>query len=336
VVGVGLACVVEPSISNMGYITLAQTVVERAATPPKSGNAEGASIAIDPLGGITVRLATTPQGQGHRTVCAQVVADALGCSPEDVTVLAETDTATTPWTVASGNYSSRFSGVAVGAAQAAARKVRAKVDAIREHVGEPDLPLRKVAGMAHWNPEGLPAGVEPGLTEVAFVAAPNLDPPDVEDRVASSGAHGFIVDVCAVEIDRASGAVRVTDYVTVHDAGVLLNPLLADGQVVGGFAHGAAAALFEAHAYDGDGNLLTASLVDYLTPTAPDLPTPRIDHLSSPSPFTPLGAKGLGEGNTMSAPAAIANAVADALGRDDVELPLTAPRVWELLHAEGV
>jgi len=331
-VGVGLACVVEPSVSNMGYVTLAQTAVEREATLAKSGNVEGASVAVDPLGGITVRLGTTPQGQGHRTVCAQVVADELGCAPEDVTVLSELDTATTPWTVASGNYSSRFAGVGVGAVQAAARKVRAKLDAIRDHVGDPDLALRRAAGMAHWNPEGLPEGLEPGLTAVAFVAAPNLDPPDVEDRVASSGAHGFIVDVCAVEIERETGAVRVTDYVTVHDAGTLLNPLLADGQVLGGFAHGAAAALFEAHSYDEDGNLRTASLVDYLTPTAPDIPPLRIDHLSSPSPFTALGAKGLGEGNTMSAPAAIANAVADALGRDDVELPLTAPRVWALLQ----
>ena len=103
---------------------------------PKSGNAEGASIAIDPLGGITVRLATTPQGQGHRTVCAQVVADVLGCAPDDVTVLSEMDTASVPWTVASGNYSSRFSGVAVGAVQAAALKLRAKIDAIRAHAGD--------------------------------------------------------------------------------------------------------------------------------------------------------------------------------------------------------
>ena len=101
-VGVGLACVVEPSISNMGYITLAQTAVERAQTLPKSGNAEGALVQINPLGGITVRLGTTPQGQGHRTVCAQVVADELGVRPEDVEVLAEMDTATVPWTVASG------------------------------------------------------------------------------------------------------------------------------------------------------------------------------------------------------------------------------------------
>jgi 2-furoyl-CoA dehydrogenase large subunit len=330
--GIGLACVVEPSISNMGYITLAQTAVERAAGLPKSGNAEGAAVAVDPLGGITVRLGTTPQGQGHRTVVAQVVADELGCEPDDVTVLSELDTATTPWTVASGNYSSRFSGVGVGAVQAAARRVREKMDAVRAHLGEPELPLRKVAGTVHWHPEGLPGGMEPGLSAVAFHALPNLDPPDAEDRVASSGAHGFVVDICAVEIDRETGAVTITDYASVHDAGTLLNPLLADGQVRGGFAHGVGAALFERHAYDEEGNLATASLVDYVTPTAPDLPALAVDHLESPSPFTALGAKGLGEGATMSAPVAIANAVADALGVDAVELPLTAPRVWELLH----
>jgi 2-furoyl-CoA dehydrogenase large subunit len=186
--------------------------------------------------------------------------------------------------------------------------------------------------MAHWNPEGLPEGMDPGLAAVAYWAAPNLDPPDAEDRVASSGAHGFIVDVCAVEIDRETGAVSVLDYVTMHDAGTLLNPALADGQIVGGLAHGVGAALLERHVYDGSGMLLTGSLVDYLAATAPDLPVPRIGHRTTPSPFTALGAKGLGEGNTMSAPVALANAVADALDRDDVELPLTAPRVWRLIH----
>jgi 2-furoyl-CoA dehydrogenase large subunit len=330
--GIGLACIVEPSISNMGYITLAQSADERALSLPKSGNAEGASITIDPLGGITVRIATTPQGQGHRTVCAQVVADALGCTPADVTVMSEMDTAGVPWTVASGNYSSRFSGVGVGAVNAAALKLRAKVDAIREHAGDPGLSLRRVAGMAHWNPEGLPEGQEPGLAAVAFWAPPTLDPPDADDRVASSASHGFIVDVCAVEVEADTGAVEVLDYVTVHDAGLLLNPLLADGQVLGGFAHGAAAALYERHVYDEWGNLMTASLVDYLTPTAPDIPALRIGHLATPSHVTALGAKGIGEGNTMSAPVCIANAVADAIGRDDVELPLTPPRVWELIH----
>jgi 2-furoyl-CoA dehydrogenase large subunit len=331
-VGVGLACVVEPSISNMGYITLAQTAVERAQSLPKSGNAEGALVSIDPLGGVTVRIGTTPQGQGHRTVCAQVVADELGIAPEDVRDLSEMDTATVPWTIASGNYSSRFAGVGVGAARAASRLLREKVDAVRAHLGEPELPLRRVAGTVHWNPESLPEGVTPGLTVSAFWAAPHLDPPDAEDRVASSGTHGFLVDVAVVEIDPDTAAVRVLDYVTVHDAGVLLNPLLADGQVLGGFAHGAAAALFERHVHDEWGNLMTASFVDYLAPAAPDIPPIRIAHRSSPSPFTALGAKGLGEGTTMSAPVAIANAVADALGRDDIELPLTPPRVWELLR----
>src|SRR6187402_2493678 len=143
-VGVGMACVVEPSISNMGYITLAEPSAERGL--PKSGNAEGCTITLSPLGGITVRLTTTPQGQGHRTVAAQIVADELGCTPEEVSVLSELDTATTPWTVASGNYSSRFSGVGVGAVQAAARKVREKADAIREHLGMPEASLRRVAG----------------------------------------------------------------------------------------------------------------------------------------------------------------------------------------------
>ncbi len=330
-VGVGLACVVEPSISNMGYITLAEPGETRGL--PKSGNAEGCSISISPLGGITVRTATTPQGQGHRTVIAQVVADRLGVEPADVTVLSEVDTSTTPWTIASGNYSSRFSGVGVGAVAAAADRLAAKIAAIRAHLGDQTASLRRVAGTVHWNPEALPEDMEPGLAVTTYYAAPNLLPPNDDDAVASSASHGFVVDVAVVEIDRETGEVAVLDYVTVHDAGRLLNPLLAEGQVRGGLAHGAAAALFERHVYDEDGNLLTGSFMDYLTPTASDLPTPRIGHRESPTPFLPLGAKGLGEGTTMSVPAAIANAVADALGRDDVEPPFTPGRIWELLQA---
>jgi 2-furoyl-CoA dehydrogenase large subunit len=247
-------------------------------------------------------------------------------------VLTDLDTSTSPWTVASGNYSSRFSGVGVGAVARAAEKLAEKIAAIRSYLGDEDLSLRKVAGTAHWNPESLPPGVEPGLQATAYYAAPNLDPPTDEDRVASSAAHGFIVDVAVVELDPDTGRVTVLDYVTVHDAGRLLNPLLADGQVRGGFAHGLGAALYERLAHDEDGNLLTASFMDYLCPTAPDLPAVTIGHRSTPSPFTPLGAKGLGEGNTMSAPVAIANAVADAMGRDDLELPLTPPRVWEVMQ----
>ncbi|HEX4745611.1 MAG TPA: xanthine dehydrogenase family protein molybdopterin-binding subunit [Gaiellaceae bacterium] len=330
-VGVGVACVVEPSISNMGYITLAEPAETRGL--PKSGNAEGCTISISALGGITVRTATAPQGQGHRTVIAQVVADRLGVEPADVDVLTEVDTSTSPWTIASGNYSSRFSGVGVGAVAAAADRLRAKVDAVRAHLGDESASLRRIAGTAHWNPESLPPELDGGLSVTAYFAAPNLLPPDEDDRVASSASHGFVVDVAVVEVDRETGEVSVLDYVTVHDAGRLLNPLLAEGQVRGGLAHGAAAALFERHAWDDDGNLLTGSFLDYLAPTAPDLPTPRLGQRESPSPFMPLGAKGIGEGTTMSVPAAIANAVADALGRDDVEPPFTPGRVWELLHA---
>jgi len=328
-VGVGLACVVEPSVSNMGYISLAEPASERGL--PKSGNAEGCTITISPLGGITVQLTTTPQGQGHRTVAAQIVADRLGVEPQDVTVLTESDTSTSPWTVSSGNYSSRFSGVGAGAVALAAERLADRIAAIRRHLEDPGASLRRVAGTAHWNPESLPPGMDPGLAVTAYYAAPNLLPPD-EDRVASSASHGFVVDVAVVEVDGETGHVSLLDYVTVHDAGRLLNPLLAEGQVRGGLAHGVAAALFESLVWDEDGNLLTASFMDYLCPTAPDLPTPRIGHRESPSPFLPLGAKGLGEGPTMSAPAAIANAVADALGRHDVDPPFTPGRVWELLR----
>jgi 2-furoyl-CoA dehydrogenase large subunit len=350
-VGIGLACVVEPSVSNMGYISLARTAEERARELPKSGNAEGAAVLVSPLAGVTVRVATTPQGQGHRTVCAQIVADTLGVAPHEVEVTADVDTHVSPWTVASGNYSSRFSGVGTGAVLAAAELVAEKMRTIAAHQlecapedvqladgrasvrGSPErsVSIKRIAGAAHWSPESLPPGAEAGLQATAYYSAPNLDPPDEQDRVASSACHGFVVDVAVVEVDPQTGKVRVLEYASVHDAGRLLNPLIVDGQVRGGFAHGAAAALFERTVYDADGNLLTATFMDYLCPTAPDLPPLTSAHRETPSPYTPLGAKGLGEGTTMSAPAALANAVADALGCDTVELPLTAPRVWELL-----
>ena len=258
------------------------------------------------------------------------MADRLGCAVEDVEVLSEMDTAVNAWSVASGNYSSRFSGVGAGAIAAAADRLAEKIAAIREHAAE-ELSLRRVAGLCHWNPESLPAGMEPGLATTAFYAAPYLEPPDAADRVSSSASHGFLVDVAVVEVERETGRVRVLDYVTVHDAGRLLNPLIVDGQIAGGFAHGAAAALFERMSYDEQGTLLTGTFMDYLVPAAPDVPPLRIAHRETPAGFG-LGAKGIGEGNTMSAPAALANAVADALGVDDVELPLTPPRVWELLR----
>jgi 2-furoyl-CoA dehydrogenase large subunit len=372
--GVGLACVVEPSASNMGYITLVDPAERRAATLPKDGNAETVSIAMDPGGGVSVAFTSTPQGQGHRTVAAGIVADALGVRPEDVTVHPGADTATRPFTVSSGNYSSRFAVTVASAVHVAAlrlaERVRAVaapmlgcapdnvelVDGVARVAAEPSgaarrgeaagataeagrsVPIRRVAGAAHWDPAAFPDGVD-GLALTTTFSVPGLAAPAPDDTVNSSAAYGFLADVAVVEVDTDTGEVAVRSYVTVHDAGRVLHPELAEGQVLGGLAHGLGAALLERHVYDDAGTLLTTTFVDYPTPTATELPRPVTAMVESLSPVTPLGAKGLGEGTTMTAPAAIANAVADALGLDtldadiDLELPLTPARVWALIQA---
>jgi 2-furoyl-CoA dehydrogenase large subunit len=360
--GIGIACVVEPSASNMGYITLVDPPERRAASRPKDGNAETVAIAMDAGGGVTVSFTSTPQGQGHRTVAAQIVADALGLAPGDVTVLPGADTGVRPFTVSAGNYSSRFAVAVAGGVHVAAARLADRVRAVAADmlecapgdveladgtarvVGTPDrsVPLRRVAGAAHWDPAGLPDGVD-SLALTTTFSVPGLGAPAADDTVNSSAAYGFLADVAVVEVDTATGEVRVRDYVTVHDAGRVLHPALAEGQVLGGLAHGLGAALLERHVYDDAGNLLTTTFVDYPTPTATELPRPATAMVESPSPITPLGAKGLGEGTTMTAPAAIANAVADALGLDaldpdagvGLELPLTPARVWALIEAAG-
>jgi 2-furoyl-CoA dehydrogenase large subunit len=192
------------------------------------------------------------------------------------------------------------------------------------------VPIRRLAGAAHWHPSDLTGLAAEGLALTVTYTLP-ISPPDEDDRVNSSACYGFVADVCAVEIDPETAELAVRTYVTVHDAGRLLNPMLADGQIRGGLAHGLGAALLEEHRYDEDGNLMTGTFLDYLPPTATELPRAISEHFESPSPLTPLGAKGLGEGTTMSAPAAIANAVADALGIDSIELPATSQRIWERL-----
>ena len=301
-------------------------------------------------GGVTLRITTTPQGQGHRTVAAQVAADVLGLDPEQIDVRTDADTAANPWTVSSGNYSSRFAAMGASAVHLAATRLAGRLRALAapqlgcapedvELTGgrarvrgddERSVSVRRLAGGAHWHPSDLTGEAAEGLALTVTYTLP-ISPPDEDDRVNSSACYGFVADVCVVEIDPETAEVAVRSYVTVHDAGRLLNPLLADGQVRGGLAHGLGAALLEEHRYDEDGNLMTATFLDYLPPTATELPRVVSAHLESPSPLTPLGAKGLGEGTTMSAPAAIANAVADALGVERVDLPATPQRIWELL-----
>ncbi|MEC3765510.1 xanthine dehydrogenase family protein molybdopterin-binding subunit [Cupriavidus sp. SS-3] len=350
--GIGFAAIVEPSVSNMGYITTATPAEARRKAGPKNGAIASATVSVDLLGGVVVTIASTPAGQGHMTVSAQVVADVLGIDPADVVVNVEFDTHKDAWSVAAGNYSSRFAGAVAGTVHLAATRVRDKLARIvASHLhcdpaelvfadgrivcrGAPDtaLPFARAASNApHWSPQLLPAGEEPGLRETVFWSPPNLDAPDEQDRVNTSACYGFAFDLCGVEIDRATGRVRIDRYVTAHDAGNLLNPALADGQIRGAFAQGLGAALMEEFRYGPDGSFQSGTLADYLMPTTCEVPDPLIVHLETPSPFTPLGAKGLGEGNNMSTPPCVANAVADALGVREIRLPLTPARVMAMI-----
>ena len=310
--GIGFAAAVEPSISNMGYITTLLSAEERRAAGPKDGAVTHATVAVDPLGAVTVTADSLPQGQGHRTVLAQVVGDALGLAPEKITVALEHDTQRDPWSIAAGNYASRFSGAVAGAAHIAALRVREQLARIASQrlnsppdelrfeggrifaAGNPgnDLDFRRVAALAHWSPGSLPEGVPPALRETARWTPPALGPPDDGDRVNSSAAYAFIFDFCGVEVDRATGAVAIDRYVTAHDAGRRLNPALVDGQIRGAFAHAVGAALYEELAYSEDGSFLSGTLADYLVPTACEVPDPLILHRDSPSPVTPARRQG--------------------------------------------
>jgi 2-furoyl-CoA dehydrogenase large subunit len=353
--GIGFTAVVEPSVSNMGYITAALTPAERAKAGPKNGAQATATVALDPVGGVSVHVASVPAGQGHRTVVAQIVADAFGLNPSDIRVVTEMDTAKDAWSIASGNYSSRFAPAVGGAVQLAATKLGAKLKRIAasqlnvaqeeiEFAGgkmrareNPDnaLPFGRVAAASHWSPGTVP-DEDQALRETVFWTPPQLAAPTEADEVNSSLCHGFIFDFCGVEVDKTTGAVRVDKYVTMHDCGRILHPGMVAGQVTGGFTHALGAALYEEYAYAEDGSFLAGTFADYLVPTAMEVPAPVILHFESPSPFTPLGAKGVGEGNCMSTPVCVANAVADALGLDEVNLPLTPASLAAHIHpAEG-
>ena len=351
--GIGYTAAVEPSISNMGYITMAFTPEERKRAGPKNGAVSTATISVDPLGSVSVHVSSTPQGQGHQTVAAQIVAETLGVPLESISVNVELDTGKDAWSIASGNYSSRFSGAVAGAVYKAALKVRARLAALaaeqwnidsddirfsegRVYVEGTDQSssFHRLAGATHWSPGTTPQSEPGGLRETAFWTPSELAAPGDDELINSSLCYGFIFDYCGVEIDAITGAVRIDRYVTLHDAGRMLNPQLVDGQIRGGFAQALGAALMEEFVYGADGNFQSGTLADYLIPTSVEVPEPVILHMETPSPFTPLGAKGVGEGNNMSTPVCIANAVADALGTKDVELPLTPSKVRTLMGIE--
>jgi 2-furoyl-CoA dehydrogenase large subunit len=354
--GIGLAVAIDPSVSNMGYVATALDPQFRAKPEylPKSGATESATVKIDPLGRVTTIIGSTPQGQGHQTIVSQIVADELGVAPTDVTVVDEMDTFTRMWSISSGTYSSRFGSIGTSAVALATRKLKGKLidfaahlmdmpaaqlefrdGSVRPRAGKgPSYSIKDLAGRAHWNTDSLPEGMEGMLQATSVFNFPEAKAVDGDDRVNSSNTYGFIAEVMAVEVDLDTAAIKIVKYVTVHDAGTIINPKIVEGQIYGGALHGLGGALFEEMEYDDSGQPLAGSFMDYLVPTASEAPVLEIAHLESPSPLTTLGSKGLGESSSMTVPAVIANAVSDALSPLDIritELPMTPSRLWRLI-----
>ena len=334
-VGIGLACYVE--FTGMGPSRI------MAAMGNRQGGYETAVVRVDPSGHATIASGIIEIGQGIRSALAQIAAEVLGLSYEKVRVVLG-HTAVTPYS-AYGTAGSRGAVVAGGSVLEAARRVKARAARIAAHLleaseadievvdgryrvrGAPSrgLTLAEIAVEAHRG-QRLPEGTEPGL-EARYVHEP-------KNWAFSSGVH-----LAVVEIDRETGTICVVGYWIAHDCGKVINPMLVDGQLHGGVAQGLGGALMEELVYDEAGQLLTRTFMDYALPTAASMPEPVLEHLETLSPHTPGGVKGMSEGGTIAPPAAIANAVADALtglGLDPgavTEYPLTAPRVFRLLRA---
>ena len=353
--GIGYATGVEPSQSNMGYISTLKSHADRVRAGPKDGAISYVTVSVDSTGSVNVTSESVPQGQGHTTVLTQIVADQLGLAPDLITVNMELDTQKDAWSIASGNYSSRFAPAVGSAAYLAAKRVRDKLARIASaHLNVPlediefakgrifargnpenDMPFYRTAALAHWSPGSLPEGMEPGVRECAAWSPPELDASNEKGEINSELAYGFAFDFCGVEIDPECYSIRVDKYVTAHDCGTILNPAIVDGQIGGSFAAGLGAALYEEFVYGEDGTFFSGTFAEYLVATAAEMPPLEIVHCTpSPSPVTLLGAKGIGEGNTYTTPVCIANAIADALGLEDVVLPMTPSRVAALIGPE--
>lgn len=299
---------------------------------------DSAEVRVAPSGSVTILTGISPHGQGNETSLAQIVADELGISMEAITVKAS-DTAVTPQGV--GTFGSRGTAIGGGAVLLAARKVQDKVkqfaaamlevspedialnDSRAEVIGAPDrsLGFSQISRAAHAM-EGIPGGLEPGLDAQSFFKP--------EGRQFPFGVH-----LAQVEIEPDTGEVHVTRYIAVDDCGTIINPLLVDGQIHGGLAQGFGQALWEEIIYDESGQLVTGTLMDYAPPRAADLPNFELGTTVTPSPFTPHGAKGVGEAGTTGAPPALVNAVLDALrpfGVTAVDMPLKAEKIWRLLQ----
>jgi carbon-monoxide dehydrogenase large subunit len=300
-----------------------------------------ASIRFEPDGRVRVAVGLHNHGQGHETTIAQIAADELGVAVGDVDVVYG-DTAIVPYGL--GTWASRSTVCCGGATIIAARELREKILTLASDMlearaddlvvddgqvvlrGSPSrkVPIAAVARRALHEPHLLPPGVEPGLEVTRRFMPP-------EPGSFASSAHG-----AHVELDPATGAVKVLRYVVVEDCGKVVNPMIVDGQVQGGVAQGIGGALLEQLTYDDNGTLVTTSLMDYLLPTATEVPAIEVRHLESPSPHVPGGFKGMGEGGAVNSPAAIVSAVNDALAPLGVvanHTPLTPEWVLSALSA---
>jgi carbon-monoxide dehydrogenase large subunit len=300
-----------------------------------AGGWEAATIRCLPTGTVQVLSGSTPHGQGHDTTWSQIVSDLLGYAIEEIEVL-HGDTAVVP--LGMDTYGSRSLAVGGVALYYAAERIVEKAKRIAAHLLEVDeakveyasgvfsgpeasLTLKEVA-FAAWAAHNLPAGLEPGLEATYVYDPPNFSWP--------SGAH-----VAVVEVDTETGAVELLRYIAVDDVGTVVNPTIVEGQIHGGIAQGVAQALYEEAIYDEDGNLLTGNMVSYLVPTAAEFPRWELHRTETPSPTNPLGVKGVGETGAIASPAAVMNAVVDALADDgvtDIDMPATPERVWRALE----
>lgn len=354
--GIGVACNVDPGGHNPGREVLLggdpKAITHRVA---------GAVVRVDPLGKVAVIRSAVNMGTAHETSLAQVIADELGVSYDDVNVVPLLDTYSSPWTTSSGTAGDLYSSIYLGAAVAAARKVREKMTRIAADMldARPDslefvdgkafvkdapqrsVSVKDIASAAYHNMVGspvLPEGVEMGLHESAYFYAPHAHPPDEKNRISCHYTYGNQVHVAVVEVDRETGKLNILKYVVAHDSGTIINPLIIDGQVHGHVSHFISIALGEQYIYDRDGQLLTSTFADYFKPTAVDSVNVEVGHLEAPSTWAPIGAKAVGEGPTIPVLPAIANAVDDALAAYGVkitEIPLTPEKMWSLLRQGG-
>jgi carbon-monoxide dehydrogenase large subunit len=302
-----------------------------------AGGWDAATIRCLPTGTVQVLIGTSPHGQGHETTFSQIVADQLGVPFDSIEVL-HGDTGMIP--LGMDTYGSRSLAVGGVAVWNAAEKVIGKAKRIAAHgleVSEDDLEYENgrftVRGtdrsmtvgetaLAAWTAHDLPDGMEPGLEETYVYDPPNFSWP--------GGCH-----IAVVEVDTETGAADLHRYVAVDDLGTVINPTIVDGQIQGGIAQGVAQALFEEAVYDDEGTLVTGSLLNYLVPSATELPNFELDRTESPSPTNPMGVKGVGETGTIASPAAVMNAVVDALapfGITDVDMPASPERVWRAIE----